>query len=80
MKTVNTARHASVYAKCMLPTIDKPTQVYRSLATLVDNIFKNNLISNISSGNIVSDTTDHFSQVYIVNAEKQKLLHNYKKD
>ena len=45
----------------MLPTIDKPTRVYGSSATLIDNIFTNNLTNNISSGNIVADTTDHFS-------------------
>ena len=44
----------------MLPTIDKPTRVYGSSATLIDNIFTNNLTNNISGGNIVTDTTDHF--------------------
>ena len=62
----------------MLPTIDKPTRVYGSSATLIDNIFTNNLTNNISSGNIVTDTTDHFSQVCIVNVNKQKLPHSKK--
>ena len=55
----------------MLPTIDKPTRVYGSSATLIDNIFTNNLTNNISSG-------DHFSQVRIVNVNKQKLPHTKK--
>ena len=42
------------------------------------NIFTNNLTNNISSGNIVTDTTDHFSQVCIVNVNKQKLPHTKK--
>ena len=63
----------------MLPTTDKPTRVYGSSATLIDNIFTNNLMNNISSGNIVTDTTDHFSQVCIVNVNKQKLPHTKKK-
>ena len=46
----------------MLPTIDKPTRVYGSSATLIDNIFTNNLTNNISSGNIVTDTTDHLAR------------------
>ena len=62
----------------MLPTIDKPTRVYGSSATLIDNIFTNNLTNNISSGNIVTDTTDHFSQLCIVNVNKQKLPHTKK--
>ncbi|CAH3180638.1 unnamed protein product, partial [Porites evermanni] len=59
----------------MLPTIDKPTRVYGSSATLIDNIFTNNLTNNISSGNIVTDTTDRFSQVCIF---KQKLTNTKK--
>ena len=62
----------------MLPTIDKATRVYESSATLMDNIFTNDLTNNISSGNIVTDTTDHFSQVCIVNVNKQKLPHTKK--
>ena len=75
MKTVNIARHCFSVCKVfhMLPAIDKPTRVYESSATLLDNIFTNNLTNNISSGNIVTDTTDHFSQVCIVNVNKQKL-------
>ena len=42
------------------------------------SIFTNNLTNNISSGNIVTDTTDHFSQVCIVNVNKQKLPHKKK--
>ena len=62
----------------MLPTTDKPSRVYGSSATLIDNIFTNNLTYNISSCNIVTDTTDHFSQVCIVNVNKQKLPHTKK--
>ena len=68
-----------MYARFSTPTTtDKPTRVYGSSATLIDNIFTNNLTNNISSGNIVTDTTDHFSQVCIVNVNKQKLPHTKK--
>ena len=63
----------------MLPTIDKPTRVYGSSATLIDNIFTTSLTNNISSGNIVTDTTDYFSQVCTVNVNMQKIT-RYKKD
>ena len=32
-------------------------------------------MNNISSGNIVTNATDHFSQVCIVNVNKQELPH-----
>ena len=32
-------------------------------------------MNTISSGNIVTNTTDHFSQVCIVNVNKQELPH-----
>lgn len=45
-----------------IPTIDKPTRVHGNSATLIDNIFVNNIKGTVSSGNIVSDISDHFSQ------------------
>lgn len=50
----------------LLPAVDKPTRVYGNLATLIDNIFSNNLENNLVCGNIVTDTTEHFTQVCIV--------------
>ena len=50
----------------------------RSSASLTDNIFTNNPTNNISSGNIVTNTADHFLQICIVNVNKQKLLHTKK--
>ena len=45
-----------------IPTIDKPTRVYSSSATLIDNIFVNKNCGRITSGNIISDISDHYSQ------------------
>ena len=42
---------------------------------LVNNIFTNNLMNNISRGFIVTDTTDRFSQVCNVTVNKQQLPH-----
>jgi len=61
----------------LLPTIDKPTRVYNSSATLIDNIFTNNSNNVIYSGNIVSDISDHYSQ-FCISMEKNvyaKLTH-----
>ena len=43
-------------------TIDKPTRVYSSSATLIDNIFTNKYCGKITIGNIISDISDHYSQ------------------
>ena len=59
------------------PTITKPTRVYGNSATLIDNIFLNNLEYSFVSGNIVSNINDNFSQVCIVN--NCKVINNFKK-
>ena len=59
------------------PAVDKPTRVYGNSATLIDNIFSNNLENSLICGNIVTDTTDHFTQVCIVAAHPNPL--NYSK-
>ena len=46
--------------------------------TLIDNIFINNSENNIVSGNIVSDTTDHFSQMCILTSLCKALFPNNK--
>ena len=40
----------------LLPAVDKPTRVYGNSATLIDNIFSNNLENSLICGNIVTDT------------------------
>ena len=44
----------------MLPVVDKPARVYGTSATLIDNIFANNLENSIVGGNICTDITDHY--------------------
>ena len=61
----------------LLPAVDKPTRVYGNSATLIDNIFSNNLENSLICGNIVTDATDHFTQVCIVSTHPNSL--NYSK-
>ena len=58
---------------CFTPTIDKPTRVYNTSATLIDNIFVNNYDMHILSGNIVSDISDHFSQFCVCRSLGRKI-------
>ena len=48
----------------LIPTVDKPTHVYRTSATLIDNIFVNNPNKLLVSRNIISDISDHLSQFH----------------
>ena len=54
-----------------------PTRVYGNSATLIDNIFINNP-EDIVSSNIVSNTTDHFSQMCILTSLCKPLFLNNK--
>ena len=56
----------------LIPTIDKPTRVHRTTATLIDNIFVNNPEQVLMSGNIITDVSDHFSQFCILSSAKEK--------
>ena len=65
-----TCNYAQQFLDCLqsyalLPTIDKPTRVCNNSATIIDNIFTNKFSEYFSSGNIVSDITDHFSHFRI---------------
>ena len=55
----------------LIPTVDKPTRVYKKSATLIDNIFVSYPEDVLISRNIVSDITDHFSQVYLLSSSKE---------
>ena len=63
----------SLQSYSFIPTIDKPTRVYRNSATLIDNILVNNVKGTVSSGNVVSDVSDHFTQFCIFHSCKNKI-------
>ena len=52
-----------------LPIISKPTRVYDSGASLIDNMFCNNLSLVKKSGVIFDDTSDHFPIFAIINKQ-----------
>ena len=54
------------------PTIDKPTRVYNNSVTLIDNIVVNRIDSKLSSDNIVSDISDHYSQFALFHSPREK--------
>ena len=64
---------SSLQSCFLIPTIDKPTGVRSTSATLIDNIFINNADQIVASGNIISDISDHFSQSCIPKSIRDKI-------
>ena len=62
----------SLQSFSLIRTIDKPTRVHNNSATLIDNIFTNNVQEEIISGNIISDISDHFTQFCITRSVIEK--------
>jgi len=62
----------SLQSYSFFPRIDKPTRVYNNSATLIDNIFVNRIDSKLSSDNIVSDISDHYSQFALFHSPREK--------
>ena len=64
------------------PFILLPTRICGDSATIVDNIFSNNMTNTIISGNIVTDFSDHFSQFISVQRPKldYKSINIYKRN
>ena len=67
---------SSLQSFYLIPTIDKPTRVRSSFATLIVNIFINNPDQVVTCGNIVSDISDHFLQFCILKSVKDKVKVN----
>ena len=66
----------------LVPFILLPTRITETSATIVDNIFTNNMTNTITSGNITTNFSDHFSQFISVNRPKidYKEDHIYRRD
>ena len=54
----------------LLPNILQPTRVTVNTATVIDNIFSNNIQDDIICGNILLTLSEHFSQFISVKREK----------
>ena len=63
----------SLQSYSFIPTsINKPTRVYRDLDTLIDNTLINKCDFHVSSGIIVSDISDHYSQFCTLHSQTEK--------
>ena len=66
----------------LLPQIIQPTRTTDNSATIVDNIFTNNMNNKKCSGNIITDFSDHYTQFVSVFRERMdyKSINIYKRD
>ena len=49
-----------IFSHSFLPLIDQPTRVTENSASLIDNIYTNNICASITPGILYCDATDHF--------------------
>ena len=57
----------SLFSHAFLPLISNPTRLTSYSATLIDNIFTNNLTHNVFSGIILNDLSDHLPVFAYIN-------------
>ena len=57
----------AIYSLGLYPTIDKPSRITAHSATLVDNIYTNDLQGNIKGGLLISDISDHLPVFTVLN-------------
>ncbi len=50
----------SLYSKGLFPVITKPSRITKNTATLIDNIYTNEIEGKIVGGLFINDMTDHF--------------------
>ena len=49
----------NIYSNSFVPYITLPTRITPTSKTLIDNIFFNNINKAITSGNLITDISDH---------------------
>ena len=66
----------NVFQNGAIPLINKPTRVTTTTATLIDNIFTNNIFdSSLKKGIIKTSISDHFPVFVAINISKDKIKH-----
>lgn len=69
----------TMYCLNFHPSITKPTRISLESATLIDNIFPNEIHNNLTSGILFSDISDHLPifTVYNVDHQNRKVNHDF---
>ena len=64
----------------MIPLINSPTRITRSTATIIDNIYTNEIRNTIISGIVIEDISDHLPIFALCDLEIQKHTSNYSRE
>ena len=67
-----------MFSRSFVPLITRPTGLTSHTATLIDNIFTNNIDDIAKSGLLVNDISDHLPVFLLVHLEQSKTLPNYR--
>ena len=67
----------AMYSIGLYPLIDKPSRITQYSATLIDNIFTNELTNQIISGLLINDISDHLP-IFSLTRSSPKDLRGYK--
>ena len=67
----------AMYSIGLYPLVDKPSRITQYSATLIDNIFTNELTNQIISGLLINDISDHLPIISLTRSSPKRL--NYTK-
>ena len=67
-----------IYSNSFIPLITRPTRITAHTSTLIDYIFTNNFCSNLVSGLLFTDISDHLP-VFVINSEDMNVCQKTKK-
>ena len=69
----------AMYSIDLYPLIDKPSRITQYSATIIDNIFTNELTNQIISGLLINDISDHLPIFFLTRSSPKRLNSlNYK--
>ena len=63
----------AMYSIGLYPLIDKPSRITQYSASLIDNIFTNELTNQIISGLLINDISDHLPIFYLTRSSPKRL-------
>ena len=67
-----------MFSRKFLPLITRPTRLTSHTATLIDNIFTNNIDDFVKSGFLATDISDHLPIFSLVHSAQPNTLPNYR--
>lgn len=64
----------TMYSMSLYPKISRPSRITSHCATLIDNIFTNDIENNTMSGLLINNISDHLTVFTVYNSNHQRNL------